>query len=235
MAKWLALAGVVWVLDRITKVHRQQHVGVGPGSADVPDLQLGAVAQRRRGVQLPRNQSGWQRWMLVALAIAFSIYLVIEMRRLPAGDKLTGWAYGFVLGGALGNLWDRAVQRLRGRLRVGALRRPLFSGVQRGGLGDLDRRSAVDRCRCCATHVASAQPGPPDAPDDRGWAQHSCDAAFLHAARERRGGRFDPTVTPGDVHALATEACYRVSSGRCSVFAPGADEQLRIPRRRWLR
>ncbi len=55
------------------------------------------------------TQGGWQRWMLAGLAVAFSTYLVLEIRRLPATDKLLGWAYGFVLGGALGNLWDRVV------------------------------------------------------------------------------------------------------------------------------
>jgi signal peptidase II len=55
------------------------------------------------------DQGGWQRWMFVALAIGFSTYLVVEIRRLPATERLLGWAYGFVLGGALGNLWDRAV------------------------------------------------------------------------------------------------------------------------------
>ena len=45
--------------------------------------------------------------MLVALAVAFSIYLVVEIRRLPSSERLLGWAYSLVLGGAVGNLWDR--------------------------------------------------------------------------------------------------------------------------------
>jgi hypothetical protein len=33
--------------------------------------------------------------------LRFSAYLVTEIRRLPANDRLLGWAYGLVLGGAL--------------------------------------------------------------------------------------------------------------------------------------
>ena len=54
MAKWLALAGVVWVLDRVTKGIVEQRAGVGAGSADVAGLQLGSPAQRRGGVQYSR-------------------------------------------------------------------------------------------------------------------------------------------------------------------------------------
>jgi signal peptidase II len=50
---------------------------------------------------------GWQRWMFVAIAIGFSIFLIYEMLRLPADKKLQGWAFALILGGAWGNLIDR--------------------------------------------------------------------------------------------------------------------------------
>ena len=109
MVKWLALAGVVWVLDRITKGIVNSTLALGQEVPMLPIFSWVRLHNEGAAFSFLATQSGWQRWMLVALAIAFSIYLVIEMRRLPAADKLTGWAYGFVLGGALGNLWDRAV------------------------------------------------------------------------------------------------------------------------------
>ena len=109
MAKWLALAGAVWVLDRATKVLVNSTLVLGQEVPMLPVFSWVRLHNEGAAFSFLATQSGWQRWMLVALAIAFSIYLLIEIRRLPVSDKLTGWAYGFVLGGALGNLWDRAL------------------------------------------------------------------------------------------------------------------------------
>jgi len=56
---------------------------------------------------------------LVAMAIVFSFY-----RKLPAGDRLSSFALGWILGGALGNLIDRLT---RGEV-VDFLRFHLWSG-----------------------------------------------------------------------------------------------------------
>ncbi len=109
MVKWLALAGGVWALDRITKGIVNSVLALGQEVPMLPVFSWVRLHNEGAAFSFLATQSGWQRWMLVALAVAFSIYLLIEMRRLPATDRLLGWAYGFVLGGALGNLWDRAL------------------------------------------------------------------------------------------------------------------------------
>ena len=63
------------------------------------------------------DASGWQRWAFSALAVGFSIFLIVELRklqlRLPDSSRLDGnaiWlgsAYALILGGANGNLIDR--------------------------------------------------------------------------------------------------------------------------------
>jgi signal peptidase II len=54
--------------------------------------------------------SGWQRWFLAALAVAFSAWLLRELARLTQGERLQAVAFALVLGGALGNLADRLLQ-----------------------------------------------------------------------------------------------------------------------------
>src|SRR5262249_4020051 len=49
--------------------------------------------------------SGWQRWFFVALSTAISIAIVVVLRRRQPAWIST--ALALVLGGALGNLWDR--------------------------------------------------------------------------------------------------------------------------------
>jgi|TARA_B100000315_G_scaffold191339_1_gene181557 signal peptidase II len=50
---------------------------------------------------------GWQRWLFIALAIGFSIFIVTELRRLSPGKWLMGLGYALIMGGALGNMVDR--------------------------------------------------------------------------------------------------------------------------------
>jgi signal peptidase II len=109
MSKWLALAGVVWVIDRVTKGIVNSVLVLGQEVTVLPVFSWVRLHNEGAAFSILATQSGWQRWMFVVLAVAFSIYLVTEIRRLPATDRLLGWAYGLVLGGALGNLWDRAV------------------------------------------------------------------------------------------------------------------------------
>ncbi|MDR9432360.1 MAG: signal peptidase II [Spiribacter sp.] len=53
------------------------------------------------------NGSGWQRWLLSAVAIAVSIYLVFWLRGLAPTQRCQTMGVGLVLGGAIGNLIDR--------------------------------------------------------------------------------------------------------------------------------
>jgi signal peptidase II len=53
------------------------------------------------------DAGGWQRWLFIVLASVVTVVLVAWLLRLPADEKLTGIALGFVIGGAVGNLADR--------------------------------------------------------------------------------------------------------------------------------
>ncbi len=109
MVKWLAVAGGVWVVDRVTKGIVNSQLALGQEVPILPVFSWIRLHNEGAAFSFLATQSGWQRWVFVVLAIGFSIYLLTEMRRLPASDRLLGWAYALVLGGALGNLWDRAV------------------------------------------------------------------------------------------------------------------------------
>ena len=52
------------------------------------------------------DASGWQRWFFSAIAASAS-GLIIYLLRKHAADKLFCIALSLILGGALGNLWDR--------------------------------------------------------------------------------------------------------------------------------
>jgi signal peptidase II len=55
------------------------------------------------------DAGGWQRWFFAALTIVVAIIIVAWLMRLRPGQRWLAAALSLVLGGALGNLWDRLV------------------------------------------------------------------------------------------------------------------------------
>ena len=55
------------------------------------------------------DAGGWQRWFFTAVSAIISVVLVIWLFRLGSGERLQKSALTLILGGALGNLWDRLV------------------------------------------------------------------------------------------------------------------------------
>jgi len=53
------------------------------------------------------DSSGWQRWLFALIAVVVSAVLVIWLKRLGRNDTWLAIALALVLGGALGNLYDR--------------------------------------------------------------------------------------------------------------------------------
>ena len=51
---------------------------------------------------------GWQRWLFTGISTVVGIGLVIWLWLVPKDQKLLVLALTFILGGDLGNLWDRA-------------------------------------------------------------------------------------------------------------------------------
>ena len=54
---------------------------------------------------------GWQRWLFTAIATTMSVVLMVWIARVfrQPGKRLEALALAFILGGALGNLYDRVL------------------------------------------------------------------------------------------------------------------------------
>jgi len=53
------------------------------------------------------DAGGWQRWFFALVAMLVSLVIIVWLSRLPTGKRWVGTALGLILGGGLGNLWDR--------------------------------------------------------------------------------------------------------------------------------
>ena len=110
LAKWLGLAGLLLVADRISKLVVLETLALGERIPVWPFFSWIHLQNEGAAFSFLSGAGGWQRWLFVAIAIGFSIYLIYEMLRIEPGQKLYGWAYGAILGGAWGNLWDRLLE-----------------------------------------------------------------------------------------------------------------------------
>lgn len=54
------------------------------------------------------SEGGWQRWFFTAIAVIIGVWLIVSIVREKL-HPLLYLAYGSILGGALGNLYDRIV------------------------------------------------------------------------------------------------------------------------------
>ncbi len=107
LVRWLSVSGVVLLLDQLTKywvvsvLAYQERVQVLPFFAWVRWHNDGAA------FSFLSQAGGWQRWFFVGLAIVFGIYLIYELSKLSREDKALGWVFSLILGGAMGNMYDR--------------------------------------------------------------------------------------------------------------------------------
>lgn len=105
-ARWLGLAGLVIVLDQLSKFWVVSALGPGRSIELTPFLNLVFVYNPGAAFSFLSEAGGWQRWFFVVLALAVSAWLTFLMRR-HAAERLLPLAAALIMGGALGNVIDR--------------------------------------------------------------------------------------------------------------------------------
>jgi signal peptidase II len=103
----LTVAVVVALLDQLTKALIAAHLAPGETIVVTPFLQLVTLYNPGAAFSLLAQASGWQRPLLLLLAVAVSLWLLWQARQ--TANRRAQIAFGLILGGALGNAWDRLV------------------------------------------------------------------------------------------------------------------------------
>lgn len=102
----LVLAFVVLVLDFATKRWVESDLFHGEQIPVTSFFNLVLTYNAGAAFSFLSDADGWQRWFFSAIAGGASLLIVYLLRRHEA-DKLFCTALSLILGGALGNLWDR--------------------------------------------------------------------------------------------------------------------------------
>lgn len=106
---YLGLALVVIALDQWTKGVAVAQLQPGQPLAVLPVLNFSLQFNPGAAFSFLSQAGGWQRWFFSGIAAVVSVVLVVWLFRLPVREWLLGLSLSFILGGALGNLWDRLV------------------------------------------------------------------------------------------------------------------------------
>lgn len=109
--RWLWLALLVFVLDIGSKLLVMNTMGYGwPNRIEIlPFFNLLYVHNYGAAFSFLSDAGGWQRWLFAVIAFGVSGLLMYWMRATPASNRMVNIAYALVIGGALGNLFDRLV------------------------------------------------------------------------------------------------------------------------------
>lgn len=107
---WLWLAVVIVVLDLWSKFVTNTSLDYGVPVEILPVFDLRLSYNTGAAFSFLADAGGFQRWFFVIIAVGVSAMLVVWMKRTPRWQWWVGIAQALVLGGALGNLYDRVVQ-----------------------------------------------------------------------------------------------------------------------------
>lgn len=106
---WLWLAVAVIVLDLLTKYTASHFLSYAQPVEVLPFFNLTLLHNTGAAFSFLAEHPGWQRWFFALIAIGASIGLTIWLSRIKADEKRLAVALPLIIGGALGNLYDRLV------------------------------------------------------------------------------------------------------------------------------
>ena len=107
---WLWLSLLVIVLDQASKHWFVHNLWLYQQIVVIPDLFSWTLAYNKGAAfSFLAEQGGWQRWLFALVAVLASVIMVIWLARLGKRERLLACGLALVLGGALGNLYDRVV------------------------------------------------------------------------------------------------------------------------------
>jgi len=107
--RWYGLALLVIVLDQYTKGLASSSLDYGQPVRVFSWFNLTLQHNTGAAFSFLNDAGGWQRYFFSLVAIGISAVLVVWLYRMPRQQRLLALSLGLILGGALGNLWDRLV------------------------------------------------------------------------------------------------------------------------------
>ncbi|KTD24808.1 signal peptidase II [Legionella lansingensis] len=106
---WFVLSIVVVLLDQWSKYWAATTLVPYQPEPLLPMLNFTLAFNSGAAFSFLSGTGDWHRWFFAGFSVLMSLFLIIWMLRLPVRAKLQSFALSLILGGALGNLYDRAI------------------------------------------------------------------------------------------------------------------------------
>lgn len=101
------LALIVISLDQYTKLLALEHLHFADPVAVAPFLNWTLLFNTGAAFSFLSGAGGWQQWLFGGLAVSVSTFVAAYIWKLPQQARLLSIALALILGGALGNVYDR--------------------------------------------------------------------------------------------------------------------------------
>jgi len=105
--RWLLLTLTIVGLDQLSKSWITSALAYGESKAVTGFFNLVHAHNKGAAFSFLSTANGWQHPLFIAIAVTLSVVLIIGLLRTPTGATWQALAIALILGGALGNLWDR--------------------------------------------------------------------------------------------------------------------------------
>lgn len=105
---FLWLSAVVFVVDLFTKYIVVKNFQLYESINILPIFNLTYARNYGAAFSFLADHSGWQKYFFILLAVVISAVLIYFLSQNKKEQKLLNYAYSLIIGGALGNMADRA-------------------------------------------------------------------------------------------------------------------------------
>lgn len=106
MYKWLSISAVVIALDLVTKHLIQQNFVFGDLHSVTSFFDLVRYHNEGSAFGFLNDAGGWQKWFFNSISIVASVVIIYLLKK-HTNEKLFCAGLALILGGAIGNLYDR--------------------------------------------------------------------------------------------------------------------------------
>ena len=107
---WVWLSAIVVALDQFVKWYVVDSFSLYEILPVGPFLDLTRLHNEGAAFGILAGAGGWQRWFFLVLAGAIAVAIVFWLRAMPArGQEWLAIGLAMILGGAVGNAWDRFI------------------------------------------------------------------------------------------------------------------------------
>ena len=106
---WGWITVLIIILDQASKVMADHFLQYHQPVAVMPLFNFTLMYNKGAAFSFLADAGGWQRWFFLCLTSAVSIFIYSWLRKLKTHQVLQYTSLALILGGAIGNLIDRAI------------------------------------------------------------------------------------------------------------------------------